>query len=1257
MTSTLEVIKEIRNHLKEKRLSVIIGAGFSKNASNLFLSWKELLHDMIVEMYGKKTKLGKSQIDQLVESVISEKGYLSLASEYVRRHGYHEAIDQYIESRTPVVKKDENDYSLSSGGEGENNPVDLSIHRLLLSLGWNNLYTFNYDNLLDVAADTNKYDEIGKNITKCLDEILQLSKEKVLIEGEIAKLDDKTSDGQDLSTILIAKEGDNKNLRGTSYATESSAENERILSEGHKRSEDRKQELQEEVKRCETKIKANENRIENLRREQKDLYLLVDSAFKISLRKTKNIYKLHGNIRSNRSDRYGFDQDSKCHYIISQEDYDNYREKHEAFVALMRIALLQDYFCLIGFSGDDPNFLSWISWVKDIIDQRALYEKSLNGNDNNTKIFFIDVSGLPLDRGKELFFKNHYIKHVPLLDKPGNGSNIKNKVNEFLKSLKSEKEKAIEAIEEYKSFWETNTFSEKKNTDDYVAGFKRSEIRSVWENLQYNRLPKFKHYACQKRRYVIGSIETYIQKQTVDEDMAKLFLLAVKGELLPISTVIDDKDIDKFEEQIKNYDEILLALKSSRMRHATLAGKKELDDLTDMTLDESIYESIVRMFFNMDFASAKKMIEEWDTRDIRWRVIKLVLKELLGIANGNDVPLSIDFDFSDYNNQELLYSLQTLRRMMFWVNNKERIGEIEQIIDEIKESPLKESVFNNLDDNIEYLIRKVGEQKVTIFPYGNNRTSFNLGASDLPLIYSMQLLQYFIETGLPLAAVSVIYFKKESWYSAFKNIYEIFPYPCLFYSLQYGNNRNYIQKIAQDYVYSNKLRDFCEKALVKMLQSYRMTETPLNIKNAILLASPLFFTYVSSNVWQSDFETIYNESDLSDRNENRAVGNPLYDFLIAGIEYSRRKPFNRKVLYETLKLGEEIDDIDNRMIIAAKGIVTIKKQSQGVKESIDNLISKSKSVNNFYVLFNLQTILTQEQKSLFLEKLLKYDYSSCPDPSLIMASLEFGKDTPLAKKIESEIIRNPMLWKNGIGKDKTGKYSTISQSHHLPLHTIQKFISFSPQTIEKLYEKMKSSLDVIIQYHAKNKEESFLEFINPGGVLLEMLIFLGNNKGILSKLSDFTNILSKVELMHTKLSRFASIIDALTSIDSKVVNKGIVQLSYEVQYLGFKHFTTEYLVIANIILKRFNPGLSNSIVHFSDVIENYFTEVDKVLFEPIIRKILDVYQPYFSDIKAVWDLDVKKELVENAMIVLNKTMKKWGEGCSFWDKHQRLFNI
>ena len=144
-------------------------------------------------------------------------------------------------------------------------------------------------------------------------------------------------DTQSSSTIIKSDGEKSKSLHDTSYivALSDEVQDKSIIKEnieGHRA----------KIKEHIAKIKTIESRIETLRKDQKRSFLLVDSAFKISLRKTKNIYKLHGNLRLDKYDKYGFDQDSRCHYIITQEDYDSYREKHEAFVSLMRIALLQD---------------------------------------------------------------------------------------------------------------------------------------------------------------------------------------------------------------------------------------------------------------------------------------------------------------------------------------------------------------------------------------------------------------------------------------------------------------------------------------------------------------------------------------------------------------------------------------------------------------------------------------------------------------------------------------------------------------------------------------------------------------------------------------------------------------------------------------------------------------------------------------------------------------------------------------------------
>lgn len=74
----------------------------------------------------------------------------------------------------------------------------------------------------------------------------------------------------------------------------------------------------------------------------------------------RRIVKLHGSFPSQRP------------FIFTEDDYRRYPEKFAPFVNLVRQSLLENVFCLIGFSGDDPNFLYWIGWVRDMLDKHSL---------------------------------------------------------------------------------------------------------------------------------------------------------------------------------------------------------------------------------------------------------------------------------------------------------------------------------------------------------------------------------------------------------------------------------------------------------------------------------------------------------------------------------------------------------------------------------------------------------------------------------------------------------------------------------------------------------------------------------------------------------------------------------------------------------------------------------------------------------------------------------------------------------------------
>lgn len=58
-------------------------------------------------------------------------------------------------------------------------------------------------------------------------------------------------------------------------------------------------------------------------------------------------------------------------FILTEEDYRTYPRRFAPFVNTVQQAMMESVFFLIGFSGDDPNFLHWSGWVRDNLGELA----------------------------------------------------------------------------------------------------------------------------------------------------------------------------------------------------------------------------------------------------------------------------------------------------------------------------------------------------------------------------------------------------------------------------------------------------------------------------------------------------------------------------------------------------------------------------------------------------------------------------------------------------------------------------------------------------------------------------------------------------------------------------------------------------------------------------------------------------------------------------------------------------------------------
>lgn len=268
-------IKDIAKHLWEPKVygyaSVMIGAGFSKNAKSLSGStdmpdWSELTVSIYETLYPMKSDFTIKELKEWEDNKIRKtagKNVLKTAEEYKSIFGRNK-LDKLVEQK---INDDKYEPDV--------------MHKKLLELPWHDVFTTNYDTLLE------------KTISKI-------------------NIENRTN------------------------------------------------------------------------------YNIVTTQQDIPGSKRPRIIKLHGSIPGAKP------------YILTEEDYRTYPIKNAALVNTVQQAMLETQLCLIGFSGDDPNFTNWLGWLRDnmgdscpkiylcgIFNKMSESEKRLLENNN---IIIVDIS-------------------------------------------------------------------------------------------------------------------------------------------------------------------------------------------------------------------------------------------------------------------------------------------------------------------------------------------------------------------------------------------------------------------------------------------------------------------------------------------------------------------------------------------------------------------------------------------------------------------------------------------------------------------------------------------------------------------------------------------------------------------------------------------------------------------------------------------------------------------------------------------------
>lgn len=563
--------------------------------------------------------------------------------------------------------------------------------------------------------------------------------------------------------------------------------------------------------------------------------------------------------------------------------------------------------------------------------------------------------------------------------------------------------------------------------------------------------------------------------ELASEQELKLAFSALRDELLLPSHYFEEDEYKQLLRKSQNplFDDLAYLHQKER----ALCNRH----LTNLVFPCNVFMQIWKSLYGFNFKEAKKLLDAWKPSNdspidkIRKLMFKAILSEdvfeQISPLTNRDLYVSIQ----DYINALELLPLISRRYRTLKDGGMNNIFDFSDEIDQIQtDCPY----IKNADHIVNKLIDKVKGCAKPI-PFGNKSQSFTFGGSNPEFVASFKILSIFFELCRPLYISNIILFPEEKWNLISENLYRDYPYPCLFYSLQYHSSK-LTTSICQKILYCDDLKDELPRIVKSLFSALRQKECPENYRQSIMFALPILLTGVNATRWDKDYITFFNKLkpyDLKTRkyDDRNYTHEDFYKLISFGLTWTSDNEFKIKVISDILDTRENIGNWENSLIINALHSLNEEEilSSQYIGNIRQGILWLSKNGNKpaqIYVILNLIKLIDKKTVQECLESLPTSLIES--DCTLIKAIPNYIQpNSPLNSRIKGIILKSHFLWSNGIsngGMSIGGSFLDIAD--------ISNRINFTNDELLQIWDKMKLSLSQIQKECNKRSDDESLFF-------------------------------------------------------------------------------------------------------------------------------------------------------------------------------------
>ena len=633
-------------------------------------------------------------------------------------------------------------------------------------------------------------------------------------------------------------------------------------------------------------------------------------------------------------------------------------------------------------------------------------------------------------------------------------------------------------------------------------------------------------------------------------------------------------------------------LKYMMLRALTFAcGTTDEKYTIERNTDEGMYELILREAYRFEFDKMYELINAWNPSGV-WAVKKALLVNLFG--KDEDILSSVKVFLENKDNSaserfvaSLIYNVtsqqfpQPCKYTEFWENGIEAPSDIiSYIADRIDKTKIQPKIFGT------HSIQIFGSIDSTSFPE------------------SIRLLQYVVNSGLTTKFGIYSIVNIEYWMKAFRHLVHFIPYPTVYYTLQYAEEKT-VRWAGQMIAYSDD--DFFAKVrpdlLNALLRSLRMEHVPRYLYMGIYYLTQELYMSVDEDLWYDEFkQSVLDYFVLKIDAKNVSMSDAIYKNLFSAIQCIKNIERKKEIFIKLTTKMSQNTYLISRLLCDALWVDTEFAAIAEVEKCLWTIINEVPISQSYNVLceFNRVNSLTEKQKEVIDKKIATelFSFSKSDYPALIdLSHLALSHES--VSKIKQFVLDGD-IWNCGI----TDSYYTDPSPFHIEIFDDK--VVWTEDEWQQIRLNMEQNL-ILIEKKRTVGESSYFYNCMYLDLLSDMKLFMVR----LQQISEFCvdDMLHRVNANIEKLSGFGNLMEALSSDDYNKVNVALNLLDVYLKTDDFnKHKAEINLIISKVSLKQ-SANIDNCIDFIAFLMQHYSTEM-KTNFGDLLLCLLKNYVGY-----------------------------------------------